>query len=162
MEKLDLYDSSRVNTNEYIVRGEKIPKDRYITLVVIFIENSKHEFLLQKQSKEKGNLWTTTGGHVQSGEDSLTAIKREVKEELGLDLNNKPIDLFMSFKVENLFFDMYYLKEDFDIKKLRLQKEEVSEATYLNYDSINSLIENNMFHFRHAKMYQDVLNYLNS
>ncbi len=70
LEYLDLYDENKNLTGEKIIRPKgkpQVPKNRYINLVIIFIRNSKGEFLFQKTSKEKGSVWATTGGHVQSG-----------------------------------------------------------------------------------------------
>ena len=41
MEKRDLYNSDRIKTGETIFKGEDIPKDRYILVVLVFIENSE-------------------------------------------------------------------------------------------------------------------------
>ena len=84
MELLDIYDSEGNTTGRKIVRGDKtaiLNEDEHIAVSVIFIENDNGEFLIQKTSKEKGNDFSSTGGHVDSGETPLMAIKREVKEE---------------------------------------------------------------------------------
>ena len=39
MEKRDLYDSERNITGETILKGEKIPPNRYIIVVLVFIQN---------------------------------------------------------------------------------------------------------------------------
>ena len=48
MEYRDLYNSDRILTGEKILKGEQIPENNYIMMVVIFIENNNHEFLIQK------------------------------------------------------------------------------------------------------------------
>ena len=64
--------------------------------VALFIINSKGQVLLQKRSSKKKlwpNMWDITGGgHVLAGEFGFQAIIREMKEELGIDLekNNIP------------------------------------------------------------------------
>ena len=81
MEYRDLYDKTRTLTSEKILSTEEIPQNRLILVVVIFIENSKGDFLIQKRSKKKDGLWATTGGHPKSGESSLNGIITEVKEK---------------------------------------------------------------------------------
>ena len=49
MEKRDLYDINRNLTGETIFKDEKTPKDRYILVVLVFIQNSKGDFLIQKR-----------------------------------------------------------------------------------------------------------------
>ena len=49
MEMLDIYDSNGNKTGRQIVRGDRsvtLTPDEHIALAVIFIENSKGEFLI--------------------------------------------------------------------------------------------------------------------
>ena len=84
-EYTDLYDENKNLTGEKLFRekGTKliVPKGRYSIVVLVFIENSKGEFLFQMTSKRKKNVWATTGGHVKSGHTSKEAIIEEIKEE---------------------------------------------------------------------------------
>ena len=127
MEKRDLYDINRNLTGETIYKGEKIPKDRYIVVVLSFIQNSKGEFLIQKRSPQKDGKYASTGGHAKTGETSMQAIITEIKEELGLDVDEKELELVYSGREDRtqVFFDIYYMKKDFEIEDLKLQKEEV-------------------------------------
>ncbi len=56
-------------------------------VVHLHVFNSKGELLLQKRSKNKDiqpDKWdTAVGGHISSGEDVITALMRETREELG-------------------------------------------------------------------------------
>lgn len=160
MEKLDIYDDNGYLTGKTIIRGDKSVKlssNDHIALVVIFIENSKHEFLIQKTSKEKDNVFATTGGHVISGETPYQAIIREVSEELGIDISNDDIE-----DLGYLLYDMplryvYYLKKDIDIKKLNLQKEEVEYVKYMSIEKINDLIKSNAMLLSHAIQFKHML-----
>jgi len=66
--------------------------------VCIIIENSKLEILLllrdDKPSIKFPNQWVTLGGMIEEGETPENAIKRELKEEIGIDLQR-----FALFKV---------------------------------------------------------------
>lgn len=59
MEYRDLYNSDRILTGEKILMGEQIPENNYIMMVVIFIENDNHEFLIQKRTIVKGGKWAS-------------------------------------------------------------------------------------------------------
>ena len=96
MEIRDLYDKDRNLTGETILKGEQIPENRYIIVMLIFIQNSEGKFLIQKRSKQKNGLLAATGGHAKSGETSIQAIQTEVKEEIGLDLPEDKIELYFS------------------------------------------------------------------
>ena len=47
MEKRDLYDINRKLTGETIYKNEKIPANRYILVVLVFIQNSQGKFVHQ-------------------------------------------------------------------------------------------------------------------
>ena len=161
MEIRDLYDENRLLTKETIKKGEKVPKGRYYITVIVWIQNSNNEFLIQKTSKEKGSYYSTTGGHPKSGETSIQGIVTEVKEELGIDINTKHLTLFKTIKTEDDFVDLYYLKQDIDLKGITLQKEEVEEASWMTHKEIESLIKNKQFLAPHIDFYKDCLEYLN-
>ena len=81
MEQRDLYDINRRLTGQTIFKGDSIPENNYIIVVLVFIQNSEGKFLIQKRSKIKNGKYATTGGHPKSGENSIQGIISEVKEE---------------------------------------------------------------------------------
>ena len=145
-EYTDLYDENKNLTGEKLFRekGTKliVPKGRYSVVVLVFIENSKGEFLFQMTSKRKKNVWATTGGHVKSGQTSKEAIIEEIKEELGIDINENEIKLFKTYKYDDAFKDVFYIKKDIDINSLTYQEDEVEYVKYLTKDEILDLINN--------------------
>ena len=163
MELLDVYDNDGKVTGRVVIRGDKtetLRDNEHIAVGVIFIQNNKGEFLIQKTSKEKGGEYTSTGGHVDSGETPLESIKREVKEELGLNVDNDNI-----IELGYLLYDrpirfMFYLKKDIDIQTLKLQQEEVESAEFMSIDKIKELIDQGLMLASHAKIFNKVLQYL--
>ncbi len=153
MEKRDLYDINRNLTGETIYKGEKIPKDRYIVVVLSFIQNSKGEFLIQKRSPQKDGKYASTGGHAKTGETSMQAIITEIKEELGLDVDEKELELVYSGREDRtqVFFDIYYMKKDFEIEDLKLQKEEVDFVEWDTLDRVKQLIDDGLFLKSHSE-----------
>ena len=160
MEKRDLYDEYKNKTNETIDKGQPIPKGKYYITVIVFIQNSKNEFLIQKTSLQKGHVWSTTGGHPKAGESSLQGIVTEIKEELGLEVNSKYLKLFKTVKTEDDFVDMYYIKYDFPIKDIKIQKEEVEKVKWAKEEEIENLIKDGLFLKPHINFYKECLNYL--
>ena len=55
IEKRDLYDINRVLTGKTIFKGDSIPDNNYIVVVLVFIQNSDGKFLIQKRSKIKSS-----------------------------------------------------------------------------------------------------------
>lgn len=146
-EYTNLYDENKNLTGEKLFRekGTKliVPKGRYSVVVLAFIENSKGEFLFQMTSKRKKNVWATTGGHVKSGQTSKEAIIEEIKEELGIDINEDEVKLFKTYKYDDAFKDVFYIKKDIDINSLTYEKDEVEYVKYLTKEEILDLINNN-------------------
>ena len=160
MELLDVYDSNGNVTGRKITRGDKtavLDENEHIAVAVIFIENDNGEFLIQKTSKEKGGEFSSTGGHVDSGETPLMSIKREVKEELGVNVDNEEIEEygFMLFDMPLRY--LFYLKKNIPINKITIQKEEVDYVEYMSISKINELIENNQMLKSHGIMFNELM-----
>lgn len=158
MEKRDLYDQNKKLTGLTIFKDEEIKEGYYILMVVAFIQNSEGKFLIQKRSESKGGEWAFTGGHPKAGESSLEGIKTEVKEELGIEIDN-PI-LFKEASGKNTFCDLYYIKQDVDLNEVAVQEEEVSEVKFASIEEIDNLFDNGLFKKGHYMMFKDCLEYL--
>lgn len=128
MELLDLYDQNGEKLGKTIVRGTPIRQGEYSMSVHMFIYDDKGRFLLQKRSEHKRSLpgiWSVTCGALISGEDSVQAGIREAKEELGLKLCAENFDFIGRIKRRHSFIDIFFIKRNFNIKDLVLQREEV-------------------------------------
>lgn len=162
MELRDLYNENKKLTGETIYKGQDVPKGRYYITVVVFIQNNKNEFLLQKRVKKKDGKWATTGGHPVSGETSKQGIITEIKEELGIDVVEENVKLFKTIKTEDDFVDIYYLKADIDIKEIKIQKEEVEDVKWVTIEEIQKMIQQEIFSESHKAFFEDCLKYLNA
>ena len=153
MEKRDLYDIDRNLTGETIYKGEPLPPNRYYTVVLVFIQNSKGEFLIQKRSIQKDGKYASTGGHPKSGESSIQGMCTEIQEEIGLTVDENELELIYAGRqdTKHVFFDIYYLKKDFSIEDLTLQKEEVEFAEWCTISRIKQLINDGLFLESHAE-----------
>ena len=153
MEKRDLYDINRIPTGETILKGETIPSDRYIVVVLAFIQNLYGKFLVQKRSVQKDGKYALTGGHPKSGETSSQGMITQIKEELGLDINKNELELIFSGREDShhVFFDIYFIKKNFNIDDLILQKEEVDFVQWNSMSEILSMIENDLFLDNHSE-----------
>ena len=153
METRDLYDKDRNLTGEFIFKGEPIPKGKYIIVILVMIQNSKGEFLIQKRSKQKGGKFAATGGHVKSGQTSVEGMIDEIQEEIGLTVEPQELELLYTAREDeqDVFFDLYYMKKDFEISDFILQEEEVESVSWKTIEEIDELIKNGMFLINHAE-----------
>lgn len=163
MEKRDLYDIERRLTGETIYKDEKIPKNRYISVVLVFIQNSNGKFLIQKRSKIKNGLYATTGGHAKSGESATQAIISEVREELGITLKEKDLIHYFGGRSdeEQVFWDDFYVRMDIEnIEELKIQKEEVDSLHWFTIDEIEMLYNEKKFFKNHYEEFEILLYWL--
>ncbi len=149
MEYRDLFDKNRKPTGEKIAKGEPFDDGKYIVVVMVFIENSKGEILLQKRSQSKGGKWATTGGHPTSGQTSLEGMRQELKEEIGVVVDENELVLFKTVKTPKTFVDLYYLQKDIDIKDTKLQESEVQDIAWFTKPQIEDLVKNGQFFMPH-------------
>lgn len=85
-----------------MIRVKIVPNDsRQVAKVVIIDDNQRVLMLKRSNYVDKyAGEWDLPGGHIQVGEDFNTGMKREVKEETGLDIQNPK---FIQ-KIDNLDF----------------------------------------------------------
>ena len=99
------------------------------------IVNDKGEILLVRSYKW-GRKYTVPGGHVELGERLETAIKREVKEEVGLEV--EPVKLL---SVQEAIYPVDYIKREHYIfldylcrtheSKVKLDGDEIQEYIWM-------------------------------
>lgn len=155
MEYLNLYDKSGNLVNKIGIRGKKT--DYLKGIVLVFIQNSKGEFLIQKTSISRNNDFSTTGGHVCYGSTFEETVIKEVKEELGIDISKDNFSEVYTYIEDCYFQKVYYLKKDIEIEDIKIQKDEVEYVKWMNIETINFLIKNNQFREGNIKGYQYIL-----
>ncbi len=147
--------------------------DRHGT-VHIWIYRSKNgilEFLLQKRSENKdafpGCYDVSCAGHLSVGDSFLSAAKRELKEELGI---NPPKDSlkFLGFTehfrtecfhqrpfVDREYSGVYILDgSEIDVCQLALQKEELDEVRWFSSRELMGKTENRSFCLVKEELYK--------
>lgn len=154
----DVYDSSGKPTGKTVFRGKSTLKaGEYHLVVHIWIISERGNFLIQRRSDSKKLMpgeWAATGGAVISGEDSFTAARRELFEELGIKAENDNLKKVLRLKRRNSFIDVYVTVSNKAAKELVLQKSEVSSAKWVDKKTLCEMIENRKFH-NYGKDYFD-------
>lgn len=162
MELLDVYDSLGNKTGRVVERGNKdeiFNDNEHVAVTNIYIENDKGEFLIQKTSKKKGGHYSSTGGHINHGEDAFSTIVREVKEELGVDISNDNIISLGHICVDFPVRFIFYLKKNIDLNDIVLQKDEVESISYMSVDEIKDILDKGLMRKGHYKVLEKVLQY---
>lgn len=166
MELWDVFDKNKDFTGRIIQRGSKEPLTnyKYTLLVHAAIFNDQDEMLIQKRQSTKSiypNLWDITcSGHQLSGETSQDTVSRELKDELGLNLDFEDDIPNITITSSNLFTDFYIIQGiDVDINILRINDEAVQSITWASKDEILQLIDEGKF-INYSKSLIDLLFFL--
>lgn len=157
MELWDILDCNRQKTGKLIARGQPMRQDEYHLVVHVWISNSQGQYLISKRTSNKTYplMWETTGGSAIAGDSSLQAALREVKEELGIELNPNGGKCIYSYKRQHAnfpdFVDVWLFQQEIDITSVVFQADEVCDARWATLEEIKQLIVDgkfvNVFHY---------------
>lgn len=114
-------------------------------IVHVLIFNEKGEILLQMRSAKKefcpGHWVTSAGGHVQTGESYEQAGKREMMEELGVDI---PLT-----KIHESPYDHYKMRKFLEVFRgisegpFKINQEEVSGCRWFSVADVRDMVKKN-------------------
>ncbi len=158
VELWDVYDiAGNLIPGRVSVRGKHDLKDgEYHLLVHIWILHSNGKVILSRRQKGKtfAGAWECTGGCVRQGEDSLTAALREVREEIGLELDPACGENYFRYRRNyphgaKALCDVWVFKQDFDEESFQLQEEEVSDVQMVNAARLRKMMLNGEFRKRY-------------
>ena len=148
-EIFDLYTAEREKTDKTMLRGEPVPEGFYRLVVHVCIFDEEGRMLIQqRQPFKKGwsNLWDiSVGGSAVSGDTSRTAVERETREELGLDLDLTDVRPSLTIHWEKGFDDYYLVTKTVDPDLLTLQYEEVQQVRWADEKEILQMIDDGRF-----------------
>jgi 8-oxo-dGTP pyrophosphatase MutT (NUDIX family) len=132
--------TGRVVARDRIWRGGT---DTFHLVVHVYMVNTKNEWLIQKRSMSKHlwpGRWDITGGAVLSGEDSLSAALREVREEIGISLDPSLMYIEKRLQWPNVFADIWVARADFDIGDCTLEPTEVDDVRWVNANDFMKIV----------------------
>lgn len=149
-EYFDVYDKNFCKTGKIIERGGKLATGEYHLAVDVILYNSRRQVLLQKRAENKNycpGFWGLTGGAANAGEDSLTAIIRETKEEVGVVLKPEKVKFFCRQNGEDaaLFVDIFTAECNLPVSEMKMQVEEVGEIKWCSGAEFEKLAESGCF-----------------
>lgn len=149
MELVDLYDENRVPLGKTAGRYARKGPGVYRTVVHVCLFNKAGQLLIQRRTACK-RIWpgkwdVTVGGGVDAGETSRQGAEREVREELGLDLDLTGVRPSVTVNFHGGFDDFFLLEREVDISALRLQEEEVAEVRWVDCPTVEAMVDRGEF-----------------
>lgn len=150
LEMWDLYNGKREKTGKVLPHGVPVPKGLYHLTVSAWIVNSQGQYLLSQRHPQKVYplCWECTGGSVLAGEDSLSGAVREVREELGIILNQSKAKMIYQTRREETqdFYDAWLFHADIDISEIKVQETEVVGVQWVNRDVLFDMLHSGKLH----------------
>lgn len=149
MELWDVYDKNRKKVGRTHQRGIPMKSGDHHLVVHIWIVNSKGEYLIQRRTPWKEgwpNAWDcSAAGSAVAGDDSEQAAKREVMEEIGLEIYISKAERLFTIKTKSVFDDIYLLRQEVNLEELKLQYEEVAEVKWATETEIKEMVTRGEF-----------------
>ena len=155
MEFWDIYDENKQLTGRKMKRNDWCLKEGEYHLTVLgVIARPDGTFLITKRVMTKAwapGWWEVSGGGVQAGESSEEAVRREVKEETGLDVRNAEGGYAFTYKRvnpdegDNYFEDVYRFVMDIDEKDVSFQEAEIDGHMFATREQIESFAKEGKF-----------------
>lgn len=143
MEFNDIYDKNRRLTGKVHLRGTPWRKGEYGLVVCVWVYDGHGKILLTRRAPGKtfAHTWENSGGAAQAGEDSLTAICRELREETGIRANPEEFEFLHSTRDRNCFYDHYCLKWQGALAQIVLLPGETDAVKWADFDEIHRMIK---------------------
>lgn len=138
-EYIDLYNDNKEKIGIVIPRSKEkeLLEGQHILVSALLVQNNENKIMMQLTSKSKGNILSLPSGHVLHNENSKDTIVREIYEEQGIKIDKEKIT-FVEERLANriAFFDIYYLKADYNKEDMILQEEEVADVIWMSLEDI--------------------------
>ena len=83
-----------------------------VELTVLCLITDGDRLLLQNRTKKDWTGYTLPGGHVEPGESFVDAVKREIREETGLEIKNPKLAGVKQFPIEGGRYVVFLFRAD--------------------------------------------------
>lgn len=139
----DIYDKDRKLTGRVHRRGTPWKKGEYGLVVCVWVYDGHGKVLLTRRAPEKSaaGTWENSGGAVKAGEDSLTAIVRELREETGITAKPEEFELLDACTERGTHYDHYCLRRDPAKVKVVLQPGETDGVQWATFEMVREMIK---------------------
>jgi len=154
MEKIDVLTKDGSDAGYNVTREEAHLKGLWHRTVHIWIINSKGMILIQKRAPTKethpGKWDVSCAGHLSAGDKSVNGAIRELKEELGISVQDSELNYLLTIPhtttveqfniIDNELSDVYLLKKDLTPKDLLIQTQELTEVKFIDLEELKERV----------------------
>ena len=138
----DIYDKNKKLTGRVHRRGKPWGVGEYGLVVCVWIYDGHGRILLTRRAPGKSfaGTWENSGGAAQAGEDSLTAIQRELWEETGIRAEASEFEFLHTTCDLHTFYDHYCLKWEGTVDQVVLLPGETDAVQWADFKTIHKMI----------------------
>lgn len=149
-EEWDGYDENGALTGEVFMRGEPVPDGRrHLVCAVCILDPVSRRMLVQKRTDTKigypGRWDISAGGSALKGETSRKGMRRELMEELGIDIDFSGTPPRMRIYADDCFVDVYVITRRTELSEICMQESEVYAVRWAGIDEIQEMIRDGSF-----------------
>ena len=144
MELWDAYDRNGNKTGETLIRDEPIPAGRYHLVCEVLVRHVDGSYLCMIRSRQKPNYplypECTAGGSALKGDTPLDCIRRELKEETGIECNEfEQVNVTVRECYATIFYS-YVCTVDWPKDQITLQEGETEAFQWLSEEEFITLL----------------------
>ena len=142
MEYNDIYDQERCLTGRVHRRGTRWKAGEYGLVVCVWVYDGEGNVLLTRRAPGKSfaGTWENSGGAAKAGEDSLTAIARELFEETRIRADRDEFEYLGSDRDRNTHYDFYCLRRNTPLEEIVLLPGETDDARWVSFQQVREMI----------------------
>ncbi|MDO5037871.1 MAG: NUDIX domain-containing protein [Tissierellia bacterium] len=143
MEIRDIYDAKGQKKGYTKDRSLGLLRDEYIMVAGVIVISRGQVLLTQRAlTKTFPGEWEFTMGSAQAGEAPIQTARRELKEEVGIQVEEEDLEYlgYLCFAQRHQY--IYLLERDID--EISLQEEEVIDYRFVDFDNFQRMLEENM------------------
>ena len=111
----------------------RLAHTRFTVTAGAVIFNDKREVLLLKHRFRAGSGWGLPGGFMEPGEQPIDALRRELREEIGLEVDDVEVFAARSFKKPKQVEVLFRARANAHVKSITI---EVERAEWFALDSL--------------------------
>ncbi len=124
--------------------------DKFDVVAAIIIKDDKYFIAQRNRNKHMGLSWEFPGGKVEEGESFEIALKREIKEELNIEIN-----------IKNKLGEENYKDDKINVKLHYFICAHISGEVYLTEHEDSAWVTKNEFkNYKFAEGDSDIINLL--
>ena len=140
----DLYYEDGTPAGRTMLRGEKAPEGLWHMVCEVLVWHTDGDYLLMHRCASKPNypdFWEgTAGGSALQGEDALACIRRELREETGIEGENFTFVARNLNPLESGIFYSFLCETDWDKSAVTMQEGETDAFKWVSEEEFAAFV----------------------